>query len=197
MEEESELMNKKNINKYNQEEEPKIHGMPKSQLEKIVEKIWEIIQIIEHYIHAIMSVLAAGFTIYYTNIFYNLFCNPVVDTTSFIYMCIFMSLFIGIVLYLSFYLPFKTKNDEEYEKKFNEMIPYCTIFSILFILSVINCIWPLYRWYSFLIVIAISWGFIMSANFAPSGIKGNIFIILLIIAAASSGKFINHVGHTY
>ena len=34
MEEESELMNKKNIHKYNQEEEPKIHGMPKSQLEK-------------------------------------------------------------------------------------------------------------------------------------------------------------------
>ena len=55
MDEESELMNKKNINKYNQEEEPKIHGMPKSQLEKIGEKIWEIIQIIEHYIHAIMS----------------------------------------------------------------------------------------------------------------------------------------------
>lgn len=197
MEEESELMNKKNINKYNQEEEPKIHGIPKSQLEKIGEKVWEIIQIIEHYIHAIMSVLAAGFTIYYTNIFYNLFCNPVVDTTSFIYMCIFMILFIGIVGYLSFYLPFKTKSEEEYEKKLNEMIPYCTIFSILFILSVINCIWPLYRWYSFLIVIAIAWGFIMSANFAPSGIKGNIFIIILIVIAASSGKFISHVGHTY
>ena len=41
MDEESELMNKKNINKYNQEEEPKIHGMPKSQLEIIGEKIWE------------------------------------------------------------------------------------------------------------------------------------------------------------
>ena len=29
MEEESELMNKKNINKYNQEEEPKIHAIQK------------------------------------------------------------------------------------------------------------------------------------------------------------------------
>ena len=198
MEEENELMKENNKEQYTKKDDvPRVHRIPKSQFEIIGAKVWEIILIIEHYIHAIISVLVASFVIYYTNIFYNFFYNQNVNSFYFALTLVFFTIFTGIICYISFYLPFTTPNEEEFNKKFNQIIRYCAIFGILFLICLISSIWHLYRIYSIGIVISIAWGIIMSANFAPSGIIGNIFFIIILIGAASSGKFIDHNGHTY
>lgn len=198
MEEENELMKENNKDQYIKKDEiPRVSRIPKNRLEIIGEKVWEIILIIEHYIHAIISMIVASFVIYYTNIFYNFFYNQNVDSFYFRLTLVFFTIFSGIICYISFYLPFITSNEEEFNNKFNQIIGYCAIFGILFLICLINSIWNLYRIYSIGIVISIVWGIIMSANFAPNGIKGNIFFIIILIGAAFSGKFIEHNGHTY
>ena len=46
---------------------------PKTALEKFFYHLWLLFQTLEHYIHAIVSILLSGYTIYYTNFFYNFF----------------------------------------------------------------------------------------------------------------------------
>lgn len=169
---------------------------PKSKLDEIGEVLYKVFCIVEHYVHALLSVVVAGFVIYYTNFFYNLFFNPYVDQRYFVLFLIFFTICTGLVLYVSFYLPIK-KEEREAEEITNKIIPYLSILGIACVLSLINSIWLLYRYYSILIVISLSWGLIMSANFAPNGILGNIFCLGLFFFAVFSFKLIKHEGHCY
>lgn len=188
--------NTNNTNDNDEEEEDEMR-FPKTALEKFFYHLWLIIQTLEHYIHAIISILLSGYTIYYTNFFYNFFNNPHIDSVYFILSLLLFIIIISFISYISFYLPFKYPNETEFENQFNTLIPYLTLISLIFLLTLITAVWPLYRWYTLLIIPIIIWGLIMSANFSPKGVMGNIFFIMVCTITCLSGKFITHKGHTY
>lgn len=183
----------------NEEEEEYEDEMrfPKTALEKFFYQAYLLFQILEHYIHAAISVALSGYTIYYTNFFYNFFNNKHIDIGYFTVTLILFIIIISFISYISFYLPFKYPNEVDFESQFDSLIPYLTLISLIFILTLITAVWPLYRWYTLLIIPIIIWGLIMSANFAPKGILGNLFFITICTVACLSGKFIKHKGHTY
>ena len=170
---------------------------PKTALEKFFYHLWLLSQTLEHYIHAIVSILLSGYTIYYTNFFYNFFNNSHIDATYFTLTVILFLAVVSFISYISFYLPFKYANETEFEEQFDSLIPYLTVTFLIFIVTLITAVWPLYKWYTLLIIPIIVWGLVMSANFAPKGVLGNIFFFALCTVTCLSGKFITHKGHTY
>ena len=191
--------NNNNINNTNEDNDEEEDDMrfPKTALEKFFYHLWLLFQILEHYIHATISILLSGYTIYYTNFFYNLFNNTHIDRTYLIITFILFIIIVSFISYISFYLPFKYPNESEFETQFDALIPYLTLISLIFIITLITAVWPLYRWYTLLIIPIIIWGLIMSANFAPKGVMGNIFFIAVCTVTCLSGTFITHKGHTY
>ena len=166
-------------------------------LEIFAHRLYNILAIIEQYAYAFCSIVLACGIIYYTNFFYNLYFNEKVDRLYQFFSLIFFIMTISIFCYLSFYLPLKGKSDEEIDKEMENIIPYCTIIGIFAIITLIISVWDIYYYYSIPIVLSILWAFIMTANFAPRGILGNIFFFGWIILLFISPKFIEGKGHTY
>ena len=176
-------------NEENLEERPR--------LEIFAHRLYNILATIEQYVYAFCSIGLACGIIYYTNFFYHLYFNEKVDRLYQFFSLIFFIMTISIFCYLSFYLPLKGKSDEEIDKEMENIIPYCTIIGIFAIITLIISVWDIYYYYSIPIVLSILWAFIMTANFAPRGIIGNIFFFLWIILLLISPKFIKGKGHTY
>ena len=177
------------------ENEENLDERPK--LEIFAHRLYNILAIIEQYAYAFCSIVLACGIIYYTNFFYNLYFNEKVDRLYQFFSLIFFIMTISIFCYLSFYLPLKGKSDEEIDKEMENIIPYCTIIGIFAIITLIISVWDIYYYYSIPIVLSILWAFIMTANFAPRGILGNIFFFGWIILLFISPKFIEGKGHTY
>ena len=177
------------------ENEENLDERPK--LEIFAHRLYNILAIIEQYAYAFCSIVLACGIIYYTNFFYNLYFNEKVDRLYQFFSLIFFIMTISIFCYLSFYLPLKGKSDEEIDKEMENIIPYCTIIGIFAIITLIISVWDIYYFYSIPIVLSILWAFIMTANFAPRGILGNIFFFGWIILLFISPKFIEGKGHTY
>ena len=53
-------------------------------LEKLGHKAYKVYEVVEHYVHVFLSIAAAIYIIYYTNLFYNLYFNPKIN--KFIYI---------------------------------------------------------------------------------------------------------------
>ena len=177
------------------ENEENLDERPK--LEIFAHRLYNILAIIEQYAYAFCSIVLACGIIYYTNFFYNLYFNEKVDRLYQFFSLIFFIMTISIFCYLSFYLPLKGKSEEEIDKEMDNIIPYCTIIGIFAIITLIISVWDIYYYYSIPIVLSILWAFIMTANFAPRGIFGNIFFFIWIILLFISPKFIKGKGHTY
>ncbi len=177
------------------ENEENLDERPK--LEIFAHRLYNILAIIEQYAYAFCSIVLACGIIYYTNFFYNLYFNEKVDRLYQFFSLIFFIMTISIFCYLSFYLPLKGKSDEEIDKEMENIIPYCTIIGIFAIITLIISVWDIYYFYSIPIVLSILWAFIMTANFAPRGIIGNIFFFIWIFLLLISPKFIKGKGHTY
>ena len=177
------------------ENEENLDERPK--LEIFAHRLYNILAIIEQYAYAFCSIVLACGIIYYTNFFYNLYFNEKVDRLYQFFSLIFFIMTISIFCYLSFYLPLKGKSEEEIDKEMENIIPYCTIIGIFAIITLIISVWDIYYFYSIPIVLSILWAFIMTANFAPRGIIGNIFFFIWIFLLLISPKFIKGKGHTY
>ena len=177
------------------DEDENLDERPK--LEIFAHKLYKIFEIIEQYVYAFCSICLACYIIYYTNFFYNLYFNDKIDRIYQFFSLIFFIMTISIFCYLSFYLPLKGKSDEEIDKEMDNIIPYCTIIGIFAIITLIISVWDIYYYYSIPIVLSILWAFIMTANFAPRGILGNIFFFGWIILLFIISKFIEGKGHTY
>ena len=178
------------------EEEYKYRERPA--MEILAHKCYKIFEIISHYIHAALSIIIAIYTIYYTNLFYNLYTNEKINRNYLFLSAILFVIVFGLFFYLSFYLPyFKKLKKEEIDLYFDDIIPYCTLLGLFAFLFLIISMWPVYYFYSILIVIGIFWAFLMTGNFSPNGIFGDLFILILFGLMFYSPKFINHKGHTY
>ena len=182
----------------NEDEEDENKYRERPAMEILAHKFYKIYEIISHYIHAILSIIIAIYTIYYTNLFYNLYTNEKINRFYLILSAILFVIIFGLFFYLSFYLPyFKKLKKDEIDKYFDDIIPYCTLLGLFAFLFLIISMWPVYYFYSILIVFGIFWAFIMSGNFSPNGILGDCFILILFGLMFYSPKFIKHKGHTY
>ena len=167
-------------------------------LEILGHKLYNIMAIIEHYFHAILSIIVAIYIIYYTNLFYNLYFNPKIDKYYLYCSAFLFILYTLIFMYIYLYLPYIQKLDEaSVEKQFDEVVPYCTIIMIIAFVTLIISMWGVYRYYSIPIVLLVFWGFIMSSNFIGFKFIGNICFIGIIILMLFSYKFIPGPGKTY
>lgn len=167
-------------------------------LEKFGHKLYKVYEIIEHYVHVVLSIVAAIYIIYYTNLFYNLYFNPKIYK-FYLYLSAFLFILdILIFMYIFLYLPTIKKLDEQtVDKEFDEVVPYCTAIGVVAFICLIISMWNVYRWYSIPIVLLIFWGIIMSANIVQTRIFGNIFFVSIIITMLFSYKFIKGPGKTY
>lgn len=167
-------------------------------MEKFGHKLYKIYEVIEHYLHVLLSLAAAIYIIYYTNLFYNLYFNPKINR---FYLYLSALLFIAdtfIFMYIYIYLPYFKKLDENtVEKHFDEVIPYCSGILVGGIACLIISMWGVYRWYSIPMVLLTFWGIVMSANIVQNGMLGNIFFVSIITAMLFSYKFIKGPGKTY
>ena len=182
----------------NEDEEDENKYRERPAMEILAHKFYKIYEIISHYIHATLSIIIAIYTIYYTNLFYNLYTNEKINRFYLILSAILFVIIFGLFFYLSFYLPyFKKLKKDEIDKYFDDIIPYCTLLGLFAFLFLIISMWPVYYFYSILIVIGIFWAIIMTGNFSPNGILGDCFILILFGLMFFSPKFIKHKGHTY
>ena len=167
-------------------------------LEKMGHKLYNIYEVVEHYIHALLSMAAAIYIIYYTNLFYNLYFNPKINKL-YLYTSAFLFIIdIFIFMYIYLYLPYIKKLDEKrVEKEFDDVVPYCSGIMVAAFICLIISMWGVYRWYSIPMVLLIFCGIIMSANFVQTGMLGNLFFISIIIVMLFSYKFIKGPGKTY
>ena len=170
-------------------------------LEKLGHKLYNAYEVIEHYVHVFLSLAAAIYIIYYTNLFYNLYFNPKI-IKFYLYLSAFLFILDTLIfMYIYLYLPYIKKLDENtVEKEFDEVVPYCSGIGVGALLSLIICMWNVYRFYSIPIVLLIFWGIVMSANIPniiQSRIFGNIFFIVMITTMLFSYKFIKGTGKTY
>ena len=167
-------------------------------LEKLGHKIYLILEVVEHYFHVFLSIGVAIYIIYYTNMFYNLYFNPKINR-FYLYSSALLFIFdIVVFMYIYLYLPyFKKLEENQVEKEFDEVVPYCTAVGVGAFLCLIISMWSVYRWYSIPMVLLIFWGIVMSSNLVHSRILGNIFFISIITAMLFSYKFIKGPGKTY
>ena len=167
-------------------------------LEKLGHKAYKVYEVVEHYVHVFLSIAAAIYIIYYTNLFYNLYFNPKINK-FYLYLSGFLFILdILIFMYIYLYLPYIKKLDEDtVEKEFDEVVPYCTAIGVVAFICLISSMWSVYRWYSIPIVLIIFWGIVMSANIIQTRIFGNIFFISIITTMLFSYKFIRGPGKTY
>jgi len=180
------------------DEEDKSKYEDRPSLEKLGHKIYKIYEVVEHYLHAFLSMAFAIYIIYYTNLFYNLYFNPKINRL-YLYLSAFLfSLDIIIFMYIYVYLPYIKKLDENtVEKHFDEVVPYCSGIGVCAFICLIISMWNVYSWYSIPMIMFIFWGVVMSANIIQTGILGNLFFISIISAMLLSYKFIPGHGKTY
>ena len=170
-------------------------------LEKLGHKLYIAYEVIEHYVHVFLSLAAAVYIIYYTNLFYNLYFNPKIKK-FYLYLSAFLFILDTLIfMYIYLYLPYIKKLDENtVEKEFDEVVPYCSGIGVGALVSLIISMWNVYRFYSIPIVLLIFWGIVMSANIPniiQSRVFGNIFFIAMITTMLFSYKFIKGTGKTY
>lgn len=161
-----------------------------TKLEKIGDKIFNILRWIETKLFAFGSIALAVFLIYYSNFFKILFEHPAVDSLYF-YISIFLyCTCLFLMLYLVMYL-----NESQWED--SGLIPLIASAGFGGMLSLIASIWNIFGWYSLPLVIIIKWGFIMTSHFAPGGRIGTVLFFIIIILALFSGYFIEHDGYLH
>ena len=167
-------------------------------LEKFGHKLYNIYDVLEHYIHVFLSIAGAIYLIYYTNLFYNLYFNLKIKKFYLYLSALLLIVDTFIFMYIYIYLPYVQKLDEKtVEKEFDEVVPYCTGIGVGALFSLIVSMWDVYRWYSIPIVLIIFWGIVMSSNIVHSRILGNIFFVSIITTMLFSYKFIEGPGKTY
>lgn len=165
-------------------------------LEKLGHRLYNYGAFLEHYIHAFLSMAIAIYLIYYTNIFYHIYFNPKVIRFNLYISCLFFVLVLVGFSYLSIYCPYKY-TQEQVDKEYNNVIPYCTVLGIIAFYFLISALWPIYSWTSIPMFCCIFWGLVMSANVVNKGAIGNIFFLTEFGLMLFSYKFINGPGHTY
>ena len=141
-------------------------------------------------IHAVAWVLATIFVVYYSNFFFNIWQNPKVNTLFFSIALITFGIFASIAIYVSFAM----KNIDDVEVTAPRIIPVATMIGFICFNTSLIALWPVWGWYTPLMLFTMLMGYLMAGSFLPKGNIGSVAFLLLMAGSAMSSRYIPHEG---
>lgn len=141
-------------------------------------------------LHSIFWVFLSVATIYYSNFFYNLWQNPQINTLFFSISLTSFGIFSTLTIYATFFTP----SFDDIEITSPNLIPTATIFGFICFNSTLIAIWPVWGWYSPLMLITLMMGYLMAGTFLPKGNIGSALYLFLLIGSFFSSRIIPHSG---
>lgn len=140
--------------------------------------------------HQLFWMAAAIAVLYYSNFFTVIFTHAGVNPVFFAVTLIGFGLFASMTLYAVFGLP----QDEEIEVVAPRLVPTATAVAFTTFLTALIAFWPVWGWYTPLIMLVLLMGMLMSGQLMPSGTPGSVLFLLLFVLAMLSGYAIPHEG---
>jgi hypothetical protein len=141
-------------------------------------------------IHSIFWVLASVLTIYYSNFFYNIWENEKMNSLFFALSLISFGIFSSLTIYASFLVP----SFDDIEVTSPKLIPTATLFGFICFNSTLIAIWPVWGWYSPLMLVTMMMGYLMAGTFMPKGNTGSVLYLIFLVGSFFSSRFIPHQG---
>ena len=141
-------------------------------------------------IQSITWILATIFVIYYSNFFLVIWENERVNSLFFSIVLITFGIFASMISYAAFSI----KNIDDIEVTTPRLIPVASTAGFLCFISSLVAFWPVWGWYTHLMLITMVMGYLMAGSFIPKGHLGSIIFLILFVGSGFSSRFIPHQG---
>ena len=140
--------------------------------------------------HAVAWVLATIFVIYYSNFFLVIWESKLVNSLFFSISLICFGIFFSMTIYATFVLP----SFEDVEVTAPKLIPVASSTGFICFLSCLIAFWPVWGWYTPLMLCTMLMGYLMAGSFMPKGNFGSAAFLILIVGSGFSSHYIPHQG---
>lgn len=158
-----------------------------------ITKFTVIKEYIEKKLFALIMIIVSCALLYYTDLIKTICDDERVNNYYLIpsiigYICSLM-----VVTVFCTYPPIANLSDEEWDSYTKKYIPRLSVLFFISMILLILSIWEIYEIYSVLIILVIKLGFVMTYQFAPSGILGNIIFYIILGLLLFSNHIIAHI----
>ena len=140
--------------------------------------------------HHLFWMAAAIAVLYYSNFFTVIFTHSGVNPLFFALTLMGFGIFASMTLYALFGLP----RDEDIEVVAPRLIPTATAIGFTTFMSALIAFWPVWGWYTPLMLVVMLMGYLMSGQVMPGGSAGTVLFMLVFLLAVLSGYVIPHEG---
>ena len=140
--------------------------------------------------YATAWVMAAIFTIYYSNFFLQIWENEKIATLFLAIALVTFGIFFSMTIYAAFVMP----NFDDAEVVAPRLIPTMTLIGFISYNSLMIAMWPVWGWYTIPILFIMFMGYLMAGSFMPKGKIGSIAFLMLLIGSGISSNYIPHQG---
>lgn len=140
--------------------------------------------------HAICWVLASLYVLYQSNFFYVIWTSEATNTVFFGISLMLFGIFVTLVVYAAFLLP----GTEEVEVTAPSLIPIASAVGCLCFLTSLIAFWPVWGWYTPVILVVLQVGYLMLGSFLPKSSWGSLMTALVFVAALCATWLIPHEG---
>ncbi|OMJ95639.1 hypothetical protein SteCoe_884 [Stentor coeruleus] len=141
-------------------------------------------------VQAVLWVLGAIFVIYYSNFFHVMWESEKINSLFFGISLVTFGIFTSMTIYASFALP----NFEDIEVVAPRLIPVASMFGFICFMSSLIAFWPVWGWYTPLMLITMLMGYLMAGSFLPKSTFGSVLFLVMFIGSALSSRYIPHEG---
>lgn len=141
-------------------------------------------------LHAIAWVLATIFIVYYSNFYLVIWESQKVNSLFFAIGLICFGVFTSMTIYATFVLP----SFEDVEVTAPRLIPVASTVGFICFMSSLIAFWPVWGWYTPLMLSAMLMGYLMAGSFMPKGHIGSVAFLALFVGSGLSSHFIPHQG---
>eukprot|EP00825_Cyclidium_porcatum_P031419 TRINITY_DN3328_c0_g1_i2.p1 TRINITY_DN3328_c0_g1~~TRINITY_DN3328_c0_g1_i2.p1 ORF type:complete len:210 (+),score=31.39 TRINITY_DN3328_c0_g1_i2:161-790(+) len=175
----------------------KKHKTPQEELDEKKKKIEEWAIYLKDKLIAFIWVAGAVAAVYYSNFFKHLYDHE--KTNSLFYSIFMMSVGVNsiIAIYIVVVLPYILKIKEDIEVYNPKVIYIATISGLISFISLIITVWPVFGWYSILLVIVMFVGYVNTNNFLPGNNLGSLLFCMIFVGSFFTHLIIEHDGYLH
>ncbi len=157
-----------------------------------VNKLLQIKDYFERKIFSLVMIIISCALLYYTD-FIEILVHDERVYRYYLYTSIFGYLILlCFIFYLGIYPPIANLPEDQWEKYSEKFIPKLSLLIVISTILLILSVYDIYELYSIPIILLIQFGFVMTYQFAPSGVIGNVIFYLFIILFIYLSHIINH-----
>ena len=146
-------------------------------------------------IQALFWVGLAGLIIYKTNFFRQLWENEEISSLFMNLTLVCLGINVTIMMFVTVVLPLQGKEPDI--EKTPGLIPVMTIAGILLPIFLTLAVWPLWGFLSPFYIFVLTFGYIFSLTFLPSGKFGTLVFWIIMISVATISHKLPHAGHEH